>query len=290
MKHIKEYSEFINEQKTYKDLESDLRKTFEKTGIAKRCYNGEIVVGGSFWPIGHPNGSVNVTFWLMDKVPVDKLNKTAKEWAKKNNLIAATFYPDGIKDNSDAVKTQDWRNAAAQNAKYVYGFAFYTDSYSMKNVYKPLKESLNEDSLVDYSKSKSKILVGLKTNLLKDMKDRYDFEEDNDNIHFFDKGNHIGTLFDVGSRFQELRHDGSIDDKGYRINEDLNATISDPELEAAWSKAYGKEFKEDFPHIFRIMKQRAKMDSRELERIWNETHENSFKEDHPKVWNILFSK
>jgi hypothetical protein len=214
MKHIKEFNEFINEQKTYKDLESDLRKTFEKTGIAKRCYNGEINVGGSFWHIGHPNGSVNVTFWLMDKVPVDKLNKTAKEWAKKHDLIAATFYPNGIKDNIEPKKNQDWTNAAAQNAKYVYGFAFYTDSYSMKNIYKPLTENLNED---------------------------------------------------------------------------LSATISDPELEAAWLKVYGKEFKEDFPQIFKIMKQRAKMDSRELERIWNETHETSFKEEHPKVWNILFS-
>jgi hypothetical protein len=73
------------------------------------------------------------------------------------------------------------------------------------------------------------------------------------------------------------------------LHEDLNATISDPEIEEAWNKVYGKDFKEDFPHIFKIMKQRAKMDSRELERIWNETHENSFKEEHPKVWNILFS-
>lgn len=215
MKHIKEFNEFINEQKTYKDLESDLKKTFEKTGIAKRCYNGDIKVGGSIFNVGHPNGSVNVTFWLMDKVPVDKLNKTAKEWAKKHNLIAATFYPDGIKDNSDAIKTQDWTNVAAQNAKYVYGFAFYTDSYSMKNIYKPLKESLNED---------------------------------------------------------------------------LSATISDPEIEAAWSKVYGKELKDDFPHIFKILKQRrAKIDSKELERIWSEFHEKSFKEEHPKVWNILFS-
>lgn len=289
MKHIKEFNEFINEQQTYKDLESDLKKTFEKTGIAKRCYNGEINVGGSFWPIGHPNGSVNVTFWLMDKVPVDKLNKTAKEWAKKHDLIAATFYPNGIKDNSDAIKTQDWTNVAAQNAKYVYGFAFYTDSYSMKNIYKPLKESLNEASLVDYSKSRSKILVGLKTNLLKDMKDRYEFKEDGENIHFFNNGNHIATLFDVGTRYQELRHDGTVNDYGY-IKEDLNATISDSEIEEAWEKVYGKEFKEDYPGIFKILKQRAKLDSRELERIWVETHEKSFKKEHPKVWNILFSK
>lgn len=74
------------------------------------------------------------------------------------------------------------------------------------------------------------------------------------------------------------------------INEDLNATISDPEIVEAWEKVYGKDFREDFPGIYKILKQRAKVDSKELERIWTETHEKSFKEEHPKVWNILFSK
>ena len=77
---------------------------------------------------------------------------------------------------------------------------------------------LNESKqIIDYSGSRNKILVGLNTNLLKDMKDRYDFEEGDDNIHFFDdKGFHFGTLFDVGSRHQELRHDGKINDLGWR--------------------------------------------------------------------------
>jgi hypothetical protein len=74
----------------------------------------------------------------------------------------------------------------------------------------------SKKSIIDYSKSKSKILVGLKTNLLKDMKDRYEFQKDGSNIHFFnDKGHHFGTLFDVGTRYQELMHDGSIDNYGW---------------------------------------------------------------------------
>jgi hypothetical protein len=124
---------------SYKDLERDLLKTFEKTGIAKKCYNGEIVVSGSGWSRPHPNGSISVTFWLMDKVPTDKLDKVAKEWAKKHDLIAATFYKNGIKDNADPVKNQDWRNEAAQSAKYIYGFTFYDDIYELKSVYTPLK-------------------------------------------------------------------------------------------------------------------------------------------------------
>jgi hypothetical protein len=70
--------------------------------------------------------------------------------------------------------------------------------------------------IIDYDSSKDKILVGLKTNLLNDMKDRYEHKLDNDKIYFFNKkGKHFGTLFDLGTRFQELKHDGSLDDKGW---------------------------------------------------------------------------
>ena len=68
----------------------------------------------------------------------------------------------------------------------------------------------------DYEKSRDKILVGLKTNLLSDMKDRYEYDQEGDKIHFFDnKGEHFGTLFNVGSRYQELRHNGKLNDKGW---------------------------------------------------------------------------
>ena len=75
----------------------------------------------------------------MEDVPTDKLIKTAKDWAKKNGLIAATFYPNGVKDNSDAGRTQNWSNKAAQSAKLVYGFTFYSKYYQLTSVYTPLK-------------------------------------------------------------------------------------------------------------------------------------------------------
>ena len=87
----------------------------------------------------------------------------------------------------------------------------------MKHI-KLYEDFLNEakQSIEDYSNSKSKILVGLKTDLLRNMKERYDHKEDGDSIYFFNKdGKHFGTLFDLGSRYQELRHDGSLDDKGW---------------------------------------------------------------------------
>jgi hypothetical protein len=87
----------------------------------------------------------------------------------------------------------------------------------MKHI-KLYEQFINEakQSIVDYSNSKNKILVGLKTDLLRNMKERYDYKEDGDSIYFFDKdGNHFGTLFDLGTRYQELLHNGTIDDKGW---------------------------------------------------------------------------
>jgi len=85
----------------------------------------------------------------------------------------------------------------------------------------------------DYSSSKNIILVGLKTNLLKDMRDRYDHEEDGDNIHFFtNNGEHFGTLFDVGTRYQELRHNGKINDKGWLSeNQEPGSAVSEKKQE-----------------------------------------------------------
>jgi hypothetical protein len=58
-------------------------------------------------------------------------------------------------------------------------------------------------------------LVGKKTNLLSDMKERYEYDINGDEIYFFDDGYHFGTLYKEG-RFLELRHDGSINEYGWR--------------------------------------------------------------------------
>ena len=88
----------------------------------------------------------------------------------------------------------------------------------MKHI-KLYEEFVNEAATLkdvkDFSGSKDKILVGLKTNLLRDMLDRYEYMSRGEEIHFFDKGKHFGTLFNKGTRFQELKHDGSLDDKGW---------------------------------------------------------------------------
>lgn len=99
----------------------------------------------------------------------------------------------------------------------------------MRNL-KTYERFINESrkSLNDYEKSRDKILIGLKTNLLRDMLDRYDHEEAGDSIHFFDKkGNHFATLFDRGSRYQELRHNGTVDDKGW-LTEAISGEIFKP--------------------------------------------------------------
>jgi hypothetical protein len=77
--------------------------------------------------------------------------------------------------------------------------------------------------------------------------------------------------------------------EGSHVNEDLSATVSDPEVEAAWEKIYGHSLKHDHASIFKILKQRPHIDSKELDRIWSESFDKTFKEQHPRVWDILFS-
>jgi len=78
---------------------------------------------------------------------------------------------------------------------------------------------MGQGGIIDYDKSRNKILVGLKTNLLKNMKERYKFIEDENNIYFFDENNnHFGTLFDKGTKFQELRNNGNLTEYGWLID------------------------------------------------------------------------
>jgi len=88
----------------------------------------------------------------------------------------------------------------------------------LKNFVKTtLREFLNENknNIKDYYNSTNIILVGEKTNLLSDMKERYEYDINGDEIYFFDDGYHFGTLYKKG-RFLELRHDGSINEYGWR--------------------------------------------------------------------------
>lgn len=136
MKHILNIDDFINEARSYRSYEDSLKAAFMKTGIQNHTYNNEFRVSGSGWPVGHPDGSVGVTFWMMDYVEPKELIKTAKKWAKQNGLRALTFYPDGVEENDPS--RQNWGNAAAQNAKYVYGFTFKGEGGG-NSVYTPLK-------------------------------------------------------------------------------------------------------------------------------------------------------
>lgn len=77
------------------------------------------------------------------------------------------------------------------------------------------KKNESSNKIIDYSNSKNKILVGLKTNLLRNMLDRYEHEEDDDSVYFFNKGNHFATLFDRGTRYQVIQHDGKLNDYGW---------------------------------------------------------------------------
>lgn len=314
MKHIKLFEEFLNER-----LSMEAVYIHQITGCgqdsAQNFIDDNNIDGKKLADYVKHYKDSKEKYQVRDMI--NGTNKNKRFLSQFVNESKAKF-SDQLTGNDQLVfkKSKEWMNGDRLCGKYdiywrgyeidgnivfssVYNLERFMKNYvlsnNLYNKYKHMPEKsigeseINESSLVDYSKSKNKILVGLKTDLLRNMKDRYVSKEDGDNIHFFDKGKHIGTLFDLGSRYQELRHDGTIDDKGYRINEDLDATVSDPEVEEAWVKIYGHSLKHDHASIFKILKQRPPLDSKELDRIWSEAFDKTFKEQHPRVWDILFS-
>jgi len=104
--------------------------------------------------------------------PIKETNKSKKEeLIKRLGLMA------------DAHHTEKEALRAGE-----YFLEMWKKEHNMKYDKKTVFESfLNENNkkIVDYSDSKNKIIVGLKTNLLSDMLDRYESQEDGNNIHFF---------------------------------------------------------------------------------------------------------
>jgi hypothetical protein len=142
-----------------------------------------------------------------------------KEWEKMNGGKLAAKYNQYFKGYDIDFGGRIFNTVDALE-KYVKVRELSNNEYNKyKNMpEQSIKEAMDEakQSIVDYSNSKNKILVGLKTDLLRNMKERYEYKEDGDSIYFFDKeGNHFGTLFDLGTRYQELLHNGTIDDKGW---------------------------------------------------------------------------
>jgi hypothetical protein len=60
------------------------------------------------------------------------------------------------------------------------------------------------------------------------MLERYEYISRGEVIYFFYKGEHFATLFDKGTSHQELKHDGSIDDYGWKkkVNESHNDSVA----------------------------------------------------------------
>ena len=70
-------------------------------------------------------------------------------------------------------------------------------------------------------------------------------------------------------------------------SQDQHEFISNDNALELWREVYGTDFRSEHPEVFRILKQRAKMDKRELNRIWQERYEEDFSEAHPKIWARL---
>lgn len=134
MRNIPTYDQFINEEKTYLDIEDELRSELEKTGVQNNCYDNHINISSSRWRIGHDDGSINVTFWIVNLDDIEGKMKKAKDvmkkFAKKHGLVASAF-KDGIKPNRPEI--QNWSNKAGRAATYVYSVMISTSQKAYKN-------------------------------------------------------------------------------------------------------------------------------------------------------------
>ena len=167
----------------------------------------------------------------IDKNPVKGVETQDNTHNQDPNLEKIRYYKGTWKNffdywNKRGVETDPYKGTELKypNEKIDNGNAPHQDfgTYDKKKMNKlteSFEQFINESATLkdvkDFSGSKDKILVGSKTNLLKDMLDRYESMSRGEEIHFFNKGKHFGTLFNKGTRFQELRHDGSLDDKGW---------------------------------------------------------------------------
>jgi hypothetical protein len=157
---------------------------------------------------------------LKQDVKGAKIGKYTNVVLPKGTII--TNLPGGVFANHEDLKKNYCTGYDAERWNSSFGVMITQTPETLEEIEKNgkvLESFLNENNkkIIDYSDSKNKIIVGLKTNLLSDMLDRYESQEDGNNIHFFDdSGKHFGTLFDKGTSYQMLLHDGSLDDKGWR--------------------------------------------------------------------------
>jgi hypothetical protein len=184
MSDILNFSQFINESFKFKNVKFNSHKNHNPSA--------DIIEG-------HIDGDTFITYGIYVNGP-KKGEEFMEIYTGENYKVGSTkrshsriYSPDKIPSKYKSMWT---------DLKDTYESDYVNESATLKDV-------------KDFSGSKDKILVGLKTNLLKDMLDRYEYMSRGEEIHFFNKGKHFGTLFNKGTRYQELKHDGSLDDKGW---------------------------------------------------------------------------
>jgi hypothetical protein len=192
MKLLKYFENFLNEEKLYKKLYSVVE------------YNNDFMV----------------------------IKYEVTESLEKKLFVFDILEIEDIKLNPKFDKPSTLNSKYASFSKGDFSFEIFKDidnyyyvRYAKNNSFQYF-ECDNKDGLMDfisdlkggkfdYYYSGKVISVGSKTNLLKDMEERYQTEEFFGEIYYYDNGYHFGTLYKQGS-FLELRHDGSLDENGRR--------------------------------------------------------------------------
>ena len=204
--------------KYFENFLNDEEKAYIK--IHSFYYTETVGKNSSFLSIySEPGSSIDKYPQNFDKYEMEQIEKILKPDFKKVNFVKFfdkdvpnlkklsfskdDFSLDIFKDNNDYYYVRYIKKNKAQ---------FFECDYKdgLINLISDLK-----NGKFDYYYSDNIILVGSKTNLLRDMQERYQTETFGDEIYYYDNGYHFGTLYKEG-RFLELRHDGSLDENGRR--------------------------------------------------------------------------
>jgi len=126
------------------------------------------------------------------------------------------------------------------------------EEFILENKKNSILFKLDGLNVYNYYNSKHKILVAIKTNLISDMREYYDYQIKGDEIFFFDDDHHFATLFKE-DRFFVLKHDGSLNKYGRR---DVNKSKTNESILNEKEKPWNEEISSEI----RLMK---KLDSKE---------------------------
>lgn len=264
MKHIKEFSEFINESKVKKG--SDIVKIMSNPQEWGDDMKDRVFTKGK-------NFIFADTFFYNEKEALDQL---IKSWSPGGHYY--DYFKDEYGVEIEIIATFSDFKAKGRFKKLTNDGVVYLE-LGIKNINESV--SLTEKRMTIRSAS--------------DIKKVY--KKDPDAMFFADGDFYAYTgngLFFTDQDGEE--YELSLDDIEFADlyeNHDLILTeermISDKDIVDIWKDIYGENFINEYPAVWKILKQRPPIDKAEFKRIWSEVYDEDLEKEYEEFWKKIKS-